>query len=150
MKKLSVQAKRLSRGWKLGMKTLYRFLPPKGYSTLGKFHWVCIALACSRRSDSRARERNFRIKKNAGRLEGERGRQCVLSLSPPPPPTPVFPVYNLTRSPLTAALYYLNTWNRLVLHAFWNPEPVSDQNLWLMFFLPFLLKFKRPMVKIPN
>ena len=26
---------------------------------------------------------------------------------------PVFPVYNLTRSPLTAALYYLNAWNRL-------------------------------------
>ena len=26
----------------------------------------------------------------------------------------VFPVYNLTRSPLTAALYYLNALNRLV------------------------------------
>ena len=29
------------------------------------------------------------------------------------PPQPVFPVYNLTRSPLTAPLYYLNAWNRL-------------------------------------
>ena len=29
--------------------------------------------------------------------------------------TAVFPVYNLTRSPLTAALYYLNAWNRLPL-----------------------------------
>ena len=38
-------------------------------------------------------------KKNEGRLEGERGREL--------------PVYNLTRSPLTAALYYLNAWNRL-------------------------------------
>ena len=33
-----------------------------------------------------------------------------LALAPPPP---VFPVYNLTRSPLSAALYYLNAWNRL-------------------------------------
>ena len=29
--------------------------------------------------------------------------------------TGVFPVYNLTRAPLTAALYYLNAWNRLPL-----------------------------------
>ena len=43
-------------------------------------------IACSRRSDSRAREKNSRRKKNDG---------------------------NLTRSPLTAALYYLNAWNRL-------------------------------------
>ena len=36
--------------------------------------------------------------------------------SPPPPHSPpVFPVYNLTLSPLTAALYYLNAWNRLSL-----------------------------------
>ena len=37
--------------------------------------------------------------------------------SPPPhsPPPPVFPVYNLTLSPLTAALYYRNAWNRLSL-----------------------------------
>jgi len=34
-------------------------------------------------------------KKNDGRLEGEK-------------------VYNVTRSPLTAALYYLNAWNRLI------------------------------------
>ena len=40
----------------------------------------------------------------------------VLSLSPPPfHPRPVFPMYNLTRSPLTAALYYLNAWNRLCI-----------------------------------
>ena len=34
---------------------------------------------------------------------------------PPPHSPPVFPVYNLTLSPLTAALYYLNAWNRLSL-----------------------------------
>ena len=36
-------------------------------------------------------------------------------LPPPsfPPPNAVFPTYNLTRSPLTAALYYLNAWNKL-------------------------------------
>ena len=41
----------------------------------------------------------------------------VLSLSPPTAqfPLPVFSVYNLTRSPLTAALYYLNAWNRLII-----------------------------------
>ena len=46
------------------------------------------SLACSRPSDSRAREKNSRRKKNEGRLE----------------------VYNLTLSPLimTATLYYLN------------------------------------------
>ena len=57
-----------------------------------------LQLACSRRSDSRAREKNSRRKKKKkteGRLEGERGRK--LSLAPP----------------LTAALYYLNDWNRL-------------------------------------
>ena len=44
----------------------------------------------------------------------------VLSISPPSPPL-VFPVYNLTRSPLTAALYYLNAWNRLESME-WNPQ----------------------------
>ena len=52
--------------------------------------------ACSRRSDRRAREKNSRRKKNKGRLE----------------PPPVFPVYNLTRSPTP---YYLNAWNRLIV-----------------------------------
>ena len=47
-------------------------------------------LACSRRSDSRARK-----KKNV------------------PPPLPRFPGVQLTRSPLTTALYYLIAWNRL-------------------------------------
>ena len=71
-------------------------------------------LACSRRSDSKASKKNSR-KKNDGRLEGERGRECVTSLSPPlPPPPTVFLVYNLTRAPLTASLYYLNPWNRLL------------------------------------
>ena len=42
--------------------------------------------ACSRRSDRRAREKNSRRKKNKGRLDYL-------------PPLPVFPVYNLTRSP---------------------------------------------------
>ena len=40
----------------------------------------------------------------------------IPSLSPlaSSPPPLIFPVYNLTRSPLTAALYYLNAWNRLM------------------------------------
>ena len=67
-------------------------------------------IVCSRRSDSRALEKNSGRKKK-GRLEGERGGN--FSRSRPPSPA-VFPVYNLTRSPLTAALYYLNAWNRLV------------------------------------
>ena len=57
-------------------------------------------------------------KKNEGRLEGERGREPVLSLSPPFPSSHVFPVYNLTRSQLSAALYYLNAWNRLGKYLF--------------------------------
>ena len=37
-------------------------------------------LACSRRSDSRAREKNSRRKKkDEGRLEGERGRERLLT-----------------------------------------------------------------------
>ena len=63
-------------------------------------------VACSRRSDSRAREKNSRRKKKQGRLEEE-------SSSPPPPP--VFPVYNVNRFSLTAAFYYLNALNRLLL-----------------------------------
>ena len=35
-------------------------------------------------------------------------------LVPSPPPHAVFPVYNLTRSSLTAALCYLNAWNTLI------------------------------------
>ena len=53
-------------------------------------------LAWSRRSDSRARKKNSRRKK---------------TLRPPPPAR--FPGVQLTRSPLTTALYYLNAWNRL-------------------------------------
>ena len=62
---------------------------------------VDVRLACSRRSDIRARGKNSRRKNKRG--------ETGLSLSFPPP---VFPAYNLTRSPLTPALYYLNTWNR--------------------------------------
>ena len=47
-------------------------------------------VACSRRSDSREREKNSRREKKI-----------------------VFPVYNLTRSSPSAALCYLNAWNRL-------------------------------------
>ena len=73
-------------------------------------------LACSRRLDSRARE-----KKNEGRLEGERGRELPRSRPPPVPfPPPVFPVYNLTRSLFTAALYYLNAYyNGLTRYTFY-------------------------------
>ena len=68
-------------------------------------------VACSRRSDSRAREKNSRgkpkrKKKNEGRLEGERGRERVLSLSLPPfPPSsrprprPRFPGVQLNSLP---------------------------------------------------
>ena len=52
-------------------------------------------LACSRRSDSRARNKNSWRKK------------------PVPPPPHRFHGVQLTRSPLTTALYYLNAWNRL-------------------------------------
>ena len=45
-------------------------------------------LACFRRSDSKASKKNSR-KKNEERLEGERGRERVTSLSPPIPP-PLF------------------------------------------------------------
>ena len=58
-----------------------------------KRHSSVNLLACSMRSDSRAREKNSRRKKNEGRLEGERGRKRVLSLSLSHPP-PLFPVYN--------------------------------------------------------
>ena len=50
-------------------------------------------LAWSRRSDSRARKKNSRRKKTF--------------------PPPRFPGVQLTRSPLTTALYYLDAWNRL-------------------------------------
>ena len=43
-------------------------------------------LACSRRSASRAREKNSRRKKKKGRLEGERGKWPPCS--PPPPRSP--------------------------------------------------------------
>ena len=43
-------------------------------------------IACSRRSDSRPREKNSQGKKNEGRLEGERGRRCTTSLAPHLPP----------------------------------------------------------------
>ena len=70
-------------------------------------------LACSRRSDSRARGKNSRRKKKRGETSREKGEGGgeereggrVLLLSP----LSLF----LTRSPLTAALYYLNVWNRL-------------------------------------
>ena len=44
------------------------------------------------------------------RLEGETGRGKALA---PPLPPPRFPGVLVTRSPLTAALYYLNALNRL-------------------------------------
>ena len=63
-------------------------------------------VACSRRSDSRAREKNSRRKtKKQGRQEEESSS----------PPLPVVPVYNVNRFSLTAAFYYLNALNRLLL-----------------------------------
>ena len=67
--------------------------------------WI---LACSGRSDSRAREKNSRRKKKRGETRGGKGERTAFR-----PPPPVFPVYNLTRSLLTSALYYLNAWNRV-------------------------------------
>ena len=55
-------------------------------------------------------------KKNRGRTRGGKGGQNAFSRSHHPPPRPVFPVYNLSRSPFTAVLYYLNAWNRLSFH----------------------------------
>ena len=72
-------------------------------------------LACSRRSDSRAREKNSRSKKEN-----------------------VFPVYNLTCSPLAAVLYHLNTWNRL--HACMKFESTCKTN-GLLFFAVCVLLF---------
>ena len=67
-------------------------------------------IACSRRSDSRAREKNSGRKKKRGETrEGKGERTLDLALPLPPPP----PFSRCTRSPLTAALYYLNAWNRL-------------------------------------
>ena len=78
--------------------------------------WVVFSLFQAFRQQS-AREKFTKRKKNEGRLEGERGRERrSLTLAPPrsaPPPRPVFLVYNFTRSLLTAALYYLNAWNRV-------------------------------------
>ena len=71
----------------------YKCVPSRGLM-LGRVFTSRRNLACSRRSDSRAREKNSWRNKKEGRLEGERG-------------------YNLTRPPLTEALYYLNAWNRL-------------------------------------
>ena len=54
-------------------------------------------LACSRRSDSRAREQNSRRKKNEGRLGGERPPSSPLV--PPPPPPLRFPGVKLNSLP---------------------------------------------------
>ena len=75
-------------------------------------------LACSRRSDSRAREKNSQRKKKWGETRGGKGE----GTSSPPS---VLPVYTLTHYPLTGALYYLSAWNRLLpdtisLKAFWT------------------------------
>ena len=70
---------------------------------------VITHLAWSRRSDSRAR-RSIRSELNC--TPGKRGASSLaLALSP----SPVFPVFNLTRFLLTAALFYLKAWSRLQL-----------------------------------
>ena len=51
-------------------------------------------VACSRRSDRRAREKNSRREKNEGRLEGEGGEVFSRSRAPPfPLPPPPFSRY---------------------------------------------------------
>ena len=73
---------------------------------MGRVTKINLVLACSRRSDSEAQEKNSRKiievrKGNKGReLEGNAfPRSYPILPSFPPPPCPVFPVYNLTRSP---------------------------------------------------
>ena len=62
-----------------------------------------------------------RVKKNQGLPARPRwkNRKNVLaykrSLAPPLPPPPGFPVYSLIRSLLTAALYFMNAWNGLLV-----------------------------------
>ena len=68
-----------------------------------------IGLDCSRGSDCRAREKNSRREKKRGETRRRKGERTLAPLPHPPG----IPVYNLTRSPLTATLYYLNAWNRL-------------------------------------
>lgn len=59
----------------------------------------------------KGREKNSPRKKKDGETRGGKGEG---KSSPPPSfPSPRFPIYKLTRSPLTAALYYLKAWNRL-------------------------------------
>ena len=59
--------------------------------------YIFSELACSRRSDSQERGRKIHEEKtNEGRLEGRLEG----------PPHPRFPGVQLTRSPLTAALYH--------------------------------------------
>ena len=41
--------------------------------------------------------------------------KCLQAIPRTRPPPPVFPVYSLIRFPLTAALYYLNAWNGLLV-----------------------------------
>ena len=53
-----------------------------------------------------------------GETRGGKGERRMFtgvpSLSPPPPASPVFSLYNLTRFPITAVVYYLNaSGNRL-------------------------------------
>ena len=73
---------------------------------MGRVTKINLVLARSRRSDSGAQEKNSRKiievrKGNKGReLEGNAfPRSYPILPSFPPPPCPVFPVYNLTRSP---------------------------------------------------
>ena len=69
-------------------------------------------VACSKCSDSRARETKLKGKKIEGKLEGETGRGKALA---PPLPLPVFPVYS----------YYLNAWNRLGRNGTRCHSPIS-------------------------
>ena len=69
-------------------------------------------LACCRRSDRRAREKNSRRKKIEGRIGKGQGRD---SLSPPCSPPFSLCTNYLDPHHLAAALYYLKAWNRRAL-----------------------------------
>ena len=82
--------------WKL-LVPGYGLLGVSSFNSGGERRSTYLILACSRCSDSRAPEKN-----------SQRNIKETLLFAPPSPPLHVLPVYTLTRSPITAALYYLN------------------------------------------
>ena len=100
------------RGWACIKVYLQIYLLFTLYADRVHVQWV---IACSRLSDRRARQ-SVGSELNCTRGKRGRGRGVESERTRP------FPVYNLTRSLLTAALYYLNAWTRLnELSQLWAP-----------------------------